>query len=232
MACARLRLHRGMAAGTALALASLACGSVAPAVPAGPPVTAAIALPPAWTPTPEAAAGLPEGWQPLIGSGVELWLPESFEGGDPATRRQELIENIRALGPDYESLVAVLENGAPGMVFFAFDTSLAGATVGITRRDLPASVGLGEYLEGYVVELPGAVPGVAVLEHGTMTVHGEEVGKIKLDITVQGSNSTQVSYMIHRGDLLYTVSYAVPQEFFSGAEPAFETSIGSFRTTL
>jgi hypothetical protein len=230
MVRALLRPGWGLAAAV-LALAAIACGSAAPAAPAGPPVTPAIILPPEWTPTPDTAASLPEGWQPLLRSGVELWLPPSFDGGDPATRRDELIENIRALGSGYENLVASLESGAPGMLFLAFDTDMSGATVGITRRDLPASVGLGEYLEAYVAELPGAVPGLVVLGHGTMTLAGEEVGKVTLDVTTEGATSTQVGYILHRGDNLYTVSYAAPKEVFPGAEPAFEVSIGSFRET-
>jgi hypothetical protein len=127
--------------------------------------------------------------------------------------------------------VALLEAGAPSSVFIAFDTGEAGGRVGVTRRDLPQSVTLSEYLETYVAEIPNAVPGLVVLEHGTMSINGEEIGKVTEDITTQGETATQVSYILHRGDFVYTVSYAVPKEFFAEAEPAFEASIGSFRVT-
>jgi hypothetical protein len=218
-------------ASLAVPLATIACGGGAAVASNGPPTTPVVALPPAWTPTVAPALTLPEGWKPLIGAGVELWLPGSFEGGDPATRREELIEVFRGLGPDYEDIVAALESGAPSLVFMAFDTGLAGAIVGITRHDLPASVGLAEYVEAYVAEQPSLIPGLVVLESGTMSLAGEEVGKGKLDITTQGATSTQVSYFFHRGDFVYTVSYAVPKEYFAEAEPAFEASIGSFRVT-
>jgi len=214
-----------------LALTSIACGGTGALATAGPPITPVVALPPEWTPTPAPAAQLPAGWHPLLGSGVELWLPESFDGGDPATRRDELITNLSALGAGYENLVALLEAGAPGMVFFAYDSGLAGATVGITRRDLPASVPLSEYLAVFVSEVPNSAPGIVVLDHGTLNVGGEDVGKVMMDITTGGTTATQVSYILHRGDVVYTVSYAVPREFFAEAQPAFEASIGSFRVT-
>ena len=212
-------------------MAAIACGTSAGVAANGPAVTPAIALPPVWTPTPALAISLPAGWKPLYGSGVEMWLPESFEGGDPTTRRDELIEIFRGLGAGYEHVVALLEAGAPSSVFMAFDTGEAGGMVGVTRRDLPQSVTLSEYLEAYVAEVPNAVPGLVVLEHGTMSINGEEIGKVTEDITTQGETATQVSYILHRGDFVYTVSYAVPREFFAEAEPAFEASIGSFRVT-
>jgi hypothetical protein len=218
-----------LTASLAVALATIACGG--PVVAQGPPLTPVVLLPLEWTPTPAAAVNLPAGWEPLLGAGVELWLPASFDGGDPATRRDALIENLRALGTGYEDLAAILESYAPGLLFFAFDTGLAGATVAITRRDLPAAVPMSEYLEVVVAELPGVIPGVVVLDHGTMTVQGEDVGKVKMEITTQASTATQVSYIFHRGDSVYTVGYAVPQELFPEAEPAFEVSSGSFRLT-
>jgi hypothetical protein len=225
-----MRIHRGVLVAVGLSLAGLACGSGALPLEAG-AITPVVQLPPEWTPTPAPSAGLPAGWEPLYGAGVELWLPGSFEGGDPTTRRDELIANLSALGAGYESLVALLESGAPGMAFFAYDSGLAGATVGITRKEIPSDVGMDRLLEEYAAELPSAVPGAAVLGYGTMPLQGAEAGKLTFELTSPGGKSVQVTYFIRSGEAVYRVSYSVPQEYFAEAEPAFEVSIGSFRVT-
>jgi hypothetical protein len=214
-------------AGTAACLGGGAASVSSTSIPVTPPIT----LPPVWTPSPAPALNIPAGWRPFTGTGVELWLPESFEGGDPATRRNELPDLIRSLGPDYQNMVSALENGAPGMVFLAFDQGPVGAMVGVTRRDLPATVRVEEYLEAYLTELPNAAPGLVVLEHGTLPLQGEQVGKAIVEVSTQGAKSVQVSYLFHRGDALYTLSYSAPSEAFVEAEPAFEASIASFRLT-
>lgn len=59
-----------------------------------------VVLPAEWTPTPSEPTPIP-GWKVFLGEGVELALPEFFEGGDPIARREELLELVRSLGPDY-----------------------------------------------------------------------------------------------------------------------------------
>lgn len=42
------------------------------------------------------------GWEKFAGEGVELWLPESFEGGNLEEDINAIVENLKKLGPDFE----------------------------------------------------------------------------------------------------------------------------------
>ena len=79
-------------------LAIIACASIGPQAPAATPEPTQIPEP---TPIP--------GWEKFEGSSVEIWMPDSFVGGDLEKDIETVTEKLRSLGPDFEATVQMIE---------------------------------------------------------------------------------------------------------------------------
>jgi hypothetical protein len=212
-----------------LSLGLTACGLAAPAeIPEL--VTPAVALPAAWTATPALLFTPEAGWSAIVGTDVQLWLPESYHGGDPATHFDELLTLLDSLPPEYDLLAESLRQNPNAWVFLALDASEEGSVVEITRKEnAPPDLTAAAYLEGAVPVFENEVPGTSVLDQGLTTLGGESVGWLVLEITTPGSLSRQLSYAFVRPPLIWTVSFAVAAEDFEAQRPMFEKSVLSFR---
>jgi hypothetical protein len=212
-----------------LSLGLTACGPAAPTeIPE--PVTPAVALPPAWTATPELLFTPEPGWTAIVGTDVQLWLPESYSGGDPATHFVELLSLLDSLPPEFDLLAESLRQNPNAWVLLALDASEQGSVVGITRKEnAPPDLTAAAYLEGAVPVHENELPGTSVLDQGLTSLGRETVGWRVLEISTPGSLSRQLSYAFVRPPLIWTVSYAVAAEDFEAQRPMFEKSVLSFR---
>ncbi len=205
----------------------LACGQFGPKSAAVTNATPVV-LPPKWTETPTIQKSPSPGWKIFTGTGVELWLPESFEGGDPIQRREELIEMVRSLGPEYESYVQAIEGSSTGMVLVCFDLDVSGTIVGVTKRDVPPEISLEQYLEGLGEALVSEIPGTSVIESSIIQFERFEAGRLVIEFVTGEAASRQLTYVVLEGGLVWTVSYASPLDRYAELVPVFEESITSF----
>ena len=104
-----------------------ACGPSKPAVDVAATQTAqapTATTRPTDTPVPTATPTALAGWTKFEGSGIEMWLPDSFEGGDLENDLGVLVDKLKALGPEFESVAATIEANPAAFVLWAFDSDL------------------------------------------------------------------------------------------------------------
>jgi hypothetical protein len=187
-----------------------------------------IGLPVEWTPTPSEPTPVP-GWKAFTGGGVELSLPANFEGGDPVARRDELLELIRSLGPEYESYVETVEQNPTGMILTVFDLESAGSIVGVTLRDVPSEMMLDEYLNGLLGAIVEQIPGTSVIDRSVVQRDEDRIGRVVLEFDTGEAISRQLTFVILDGGNVWTVSYASPYDRFEQMLPIFDLSILTFK---
>jgi hypothetical protein len=199
----------------------------------GPPLgtltyTTPNALPPAWTPTTIAPSAIP-GWDLYLGVDVEIWLPAAFVGGDPAARREELLEIARTAGAGYEGIVQALEQQPENLLFYSWDLLESQTIVGITRHEAPAEMTVEGYLEGWVNAILGEFPTFTAISHGPVTVGSQTVGRAVMDVPQQGVVTRQISYLFKSEGTVWVVSFAFPAERYTELAPMVELSVQTFR---
>jgi hypothetical protein len=188
-----------------------------------------VVLPPKWTETVAVQKSPSPGWEVFTGEGVELWLPDSFEGGDPIQRREELIEMVRSLGPEYDSYLQAVESSPTGMVLVCFDLEVSGTIVGITKRDIPAELSLDQYLDGLSEALVTEIPGTSIVERSIKQFDRFDAGRLVIEFDTGEAVSRQLTYIVLEGGIVWTISYASPLDQFTELVPVFEESIASFK---
>ncbi|MBG1258748.1 serine/threonine-protein kinase [Nostoc commune] len=168
-------------------------------------------------------SGVPSGWKKFEGSGAELWLPPSWEGGDLSEKLDELRTSLGSHNPDLENFAQIVKQNPSAFSIWAFDTKTANSTslgsivIIINERIYPGTNFkklLNESIEN----------GFILLDMKTYKVEDDSVGRI-----IQlGKNSGQIKYIIKDGGTLWTVLFSARKDEFEQNLPIFEASIQTF----
>jgi len=94
--------------------------SETPTIPAA-TETLAPTLDPALPTTVPVPATPPSGWVIFQTTGVELWLPDNFAGGDMFNKRSETIQRVNRLGKRYVNIVAGMRKEDKSTLLFMVD---------------------------------------------------------------------------------------------------------------
>ena len=190
------------------------------------------------TPTPAAApettpagSAIPPGWTEFRQDGVALWLPPSYFGAGTGPNLDRVVETVRALGPEFEGLAALIEANPDAYLLWAFDSNFGTSgfltNVNVTTEQLPSDVSLEAYLDTVDRQLPDSIQ---VLERDIVPLTGTRAGRLVLQWSVQEAPIKQVAYVVKAGLTIYSVTYSTAASEFDERLPVFEQSIRTFRT--
>jgi hypothetical protein len=182
---------------------------------------------PSLTPAPTETA-LP-GWEKFEGGGVELWLPESYEGGDLGQNLDAAMEQLRSLGPAYEQTAQLIEQNPTMYVIWAFDAELGGTgfltNVNVTTEQVPADITVDDYLDAAMGQLPAEFQ---VVERETLSIGDLPAGRLTIEFSMSGVNGKEVVYVVKDGITLWAITYATGLDEFDARWPGFQQSAQTF----
>jgi hypothetical protein len=207
--------------------AGIACGQAAPAVVGNVVPVTAITLPPVWTPTWNGLPSPVPGWVVLTGTGVELSLPASYQGGDPLTRTQELIDLISQV-PGNEDLAELLRTSPNTYRLLAMDES-SGSVVAVTVKEIPADVPMPDYVEDWTEAVLDQSSGTSLMEKGIVQFRQQEAGRVLFEFNVADGSSWQLSYVVRREGEIWSFHFASAKDEFYQMQPIFEQSFQTLR---
>ncbi len=171
------------------------------------------------------------GWEKFEGRGIELWLPESFDGGDPTSEDLEMIiEGLRSLGPDFDQMAQMVEQNRSVFVIWAFDSELGdsgiltNAIVGTER--VPTALKMDTYLDAVTKQLPAQF---RVDKREIVKLGEYEAGRLVIDFTMSGAHAKQLMYTIKDSGTMWSVNYTTGAEEMDQRLPTFEQSIRTFK---
>lgn len=174
-------------------------------------------------------------WAEFSAEGLNIWLPNTYVGGDLERDVPVIVEVLRAAGPDYAAFADTLEQNPSTYRFLAIDpdsvTSTFLTNVIIGREPVLSMITTELYLEALTNALP---KDYEVLEQGQIT-HPifEDAGRAIVTMTLPGSlPAKQVIYAIHDGgNAVWAVVYSTDESAFDELLPMFERSVASFSLT-
>ena len=200
----------------------LACGQGSPTLVGNVVPVTAITLPPMWTPTWNGLPSPVPGWVVLTGTGVELSLPASYQGGDPLTRTQELIDLIAQV-PGHEDLAEILRTSPNTYRLLAMDQS-SGSVVAVTFKEIPADVPMPDYVEAWTKAVLGQSSGTSLLEKGIVQFREQDAGRVLFEFKVADGTSWQLTYIVRRERTIWSFQFAATRDEFYQMQPIFEQS--------
>jgi len=165
------------------------------------PVPAATKAPPA-APTVQPAVAPGPGWKKFEMRRAELWLPDSFEGGDPSEDLDLIIELIEAVDPKFLTNVTIASQRVPSIIT----------------------------VETFVDLMVGQLPSqFNVIEQEVVPVGPYEAGRLVIDFALPGVEGTQLIYVFLEEGSVWAVNFTTSAGEFNERLSVFEQSIRTFR---
>jgi hypothetical protein len=169
------------------------------------------------------------GWQRFEGGGVELWLPESWEGGDLSEDIDLIVEEVRNLGPDFEEYAQLIEENPSMFVLWVFDYEVgeSGGLTNVTvcKDKVLSTMTVDKYLDSLSEQLPAPFQ---VIERGVVTLADQETGRLVIQFGASGEAVKELMYLIKEGTTMWFITFSTGPEEFAQRLPVFERSARTF----
>ncbi len=176
----------------------------------------------------DAPTPLPD-WEKFSGRGAELWLPDSFEGGDLSQDLDTVIEGLEKLGPDFEQMANTIKQNPSMFVIWAFDSQVGDSgfltNVNVTTEQALSTITIETYLDLATQQLPSQFK---VLEREIVSLDRYEAGRVLLEFSVSGVQGKQLLYVIKPDKDVWAITYSTAAEEFDERLSTFEQSINTF----
>jgi hypothetical protein len=169
------------------------------------------------------------GWERFEGAGVELWLPQRFDGGDLTQDLDVIVSKMRTLGPDFEQTAKMIESNPSAFAIWAFDTKQSKSgfltNVNIVKdRVLSATT-----LDAYVGAIPKNLPAsVKITGQDKVNLERYEAARMTLEMDLPGVRAKELVYVIKNKNVVWVITYAAGQSDYPQLAPIFEQSANTF----
>ncbi len=185
-------------------------------------------IPPTATIQP-AIASIP-GWKKFEGSGIELWLPESFEGGDLSQDLDVIVEKLKNLGPDYEGMAKSIEQNPSAFAMWAFDNRVGTSgfltNVNITNEKVVSAITLEMYAEAVSKQLPASM---TIVEQKDVVLDRYHAIRMVIEMAVGIVTAKEALYVIKNDNVVWAITYATSKNEYDQKISMFEQSANTFR---
>ena len=164
------------------------------------------------------------GWEKFSGGGIELWMPDSFEGGDLANDLDVVIERLRSLGPEYEKLAEIIEQNPSAIALLVYDSQIGTSgfltNINVVKEKVISTVTLELYLDSSVQQMTS--DGFKVSEQKMIQLDNYETARLVLQL--DALKAKEVIYMIKEKNTVWVITYATGAAEFSTRLPTFDRS--------
>jgi len=183
------------------------------------------------TPVPTATPIVLAGWNRFEGSGIEMWLPESFEGGNLENDLGVIVDKLKALGPEFESVAANIEANPTAFVLWAFDSELGSAgyltNVNIIQEQVVSAITLDTYLQAVQQQLPSYL---TISEQGQGKLELYDSIRLVIDTEISGMKGKELMYIIKDDNTIYVITFATALDEFEARLPDFDQAVQTFKS--
>jgi len=185
------------------------------------------------TNTPQPTIDVPNGFKPLEGDGITLWLPESFEGGSMTGKDREiLLKAMSNLGGVYNDMVEQFKDSGTAFLFYGYDTVLGerGNLTNVNVVEIPMMSRMTPLTAAEILaqQFPKQLPGVKVLSTEAVSLPRYDAARLTLALTLKQAKLKEAFYLVHANGKFYAVTFAAGVEEFDELLPVFEQSIQTF----
>jgi len=186
-------------------------------------------LVPTDTPEPTATPELMVGWNKFEATGMEIWLPDGFEGGDLQKDLDVIVSKLKAIGPEFEQVASVIEANPNAFVMWAFDIDFGSSgyltNMNIIQEQVLSVVTLDMYLQALEQQIPSYL---SITEQAPGQLDRYDSIRLVIDTDVSGVKGKELMYVIKDGNTVWAITFATSLDEFDQRLPAFEQSVLTF----
>jgi serine/threonine-protein kinase len=161
---------------------------------------------------------------------IEIWLPDTYVGGDIREDMDVILENLRKQGPDFENIAKVIEQNPDMYVIWATDSAIGPSgmmsSVTITTEKVISTITLDMYLDAAENQFP---PQFQIVERELVDVAGYDAGKLVIEFEMSGVSGKEILYVIKDDKTMWIITFGTGADEFDERLPEFEKSASSFR---
>lgn len=171
------------------------------------------------------------GFKRFDGGEMEIWLPESFEGGNLSEDLEVIVEKLRMLGPDFQAVAQMVEQNPSMFVLLAVDQELGPSgfltNVNVIEERILSTMTLEMYYEATSSQMDSL--GANVLAHEIVQLGDTPASRMIADQTTFGSRMLQ--YHVKDGNSMWVITFSAGLGEFEQKLPEFEQSMLTFALT-
>ena len=161
---------------------------------------------------------------------MELWLPESFEGGNLDEDLDVLLEKLKKLGPDFQQAAQTLEENRSSFALWAFDSEVGTrgflTNASITSEGVFSSMSVDTYLDLSMAHLPSSVK---LVSRDLVSVGDREAGRMDVQARISGITAEELLYAVKYGNTMWLITFATSGAEFEKRMPVFDQSAQTFK---
>jgi hypothetical protein len=183
--------------------------------------------------TPEAviptSAPVP-GWQKIEDSDYEIYLPESYVGGNTSQNLAEIVTNLRKLGGNFKWAADTIEQNPGIYELYATDSNVGPSgfvtNLSITTETILPSFSLEAYMSSASAGLPAQFQ---IVDKKTMVINGYEVGQIIVEFELSGLKGKELMYIFRGESSVWVMTFAAMADEYDSRLLEFVQIADSFR---
>lgn len=163
------------------------------------------------------------------GDGMEIWLPDTYEGGDLDEDLDLILDGLNQLGSDFEQIAQMIEQNPSLFAFWAFDSKVGNTAfltnANVTREEVVSAVDIETYMDLAFSQFPADFQ---IVEREMVTIDGQPVGRAILEFAVSNLAGKEILYIYKVGDNIWVITFATSAPEFDRRLPDFEESARTF----
>lgn len=169
------------------------------------------------------------GWEKFKGAGIELWLPESFEGGDLSQDLEVIVGKLRTLGSDFEQTAKTIEQNPSAFAIWAFDSKASDSgfltNVNIIKEKVLSAVTIDTYMDAVAKKLP---PSFKIVDRKKVKLEHYEAMQVVIELELPNVQAKELIYVIKHSNVMWVITYATGKSEYEQQLPVFEQSANTF----
>lgn len=187
-----------------------------------PTATTTPTVTPTPTPSPSPTVTPRPGWKKLESATIEVWVPNSFVGGDPIKDKDAIVSVLRAFGPEYVNAYRNIEQHADVFLLYALDSNMGNTglitTLSVTLNRLLPSGLIDQTQSGVTWQLPRQF---IVFDQRNVALYYAAERTIAEAVTYN-NRVRYVIYNIKATNYAWIMVFATPEDEYWTRLPIFE----------
>ena len=178
------------------------------------------------------APAAPANWKRFEGAGFQIWLPQTYVGGDQAEAGRAIAEYADALGPASTNMADWFKQNPSSAALLVFDPLVESneviSSLSLSNWQDSPEMTLEEYMDEFAKVYS---PPFKVTDHGRVSLGGREAGRVAAHFEDDRHPSDEVTYIIRADGVVYVLTYATRSIEAARRLRIFEKSAGTFAVT-
>lgn len=171
------------------------------------------------------------GWVKFEGKGVEIWLPESYVGGNISEDLELVVSRLKELGPDFEEMAKTVEQNPDSYALWALDTNMGSSgfmtNITITTEQVLSVITLDTYLDAIEKQLPAQFE---ITKREKISFQKYEAGRLEIDVEISEVSIKELMYVIKDGNDIWVITFATGFDEYDTRLIEFGQIVETFHT--